>query len=198
MKLQYKTYGGDLHSLIRTTKMIHYTCYLLSWSIYLWFRTEVGVMIFLRIYISICEKYKSLLKHLFLKIKFLFSRTGMYGFLYLILTRNKCNSVAGLGAKKNWSPAKIKAGMPSFQLCYFFGHLIIGYSEPIVIKQFHSKEGAWEGDDKVLSCCSLNMLFPPIPRFVHRVHTKPPVFSVHRAPALLSRHKKFCNLSPYL
>jgi hypothetical protein len=52
------------------------------------------------------------------------------------------------------------------------------FPEPIVIKQFHPKEGA----EKVLSCCSINSPHlpysykhfpPPTPCFVHRVHFKP-------------------------
>ncbi len=55
-------------------------------------------------------------------------------------------------------------------------------AEPIVIKPFHPKEGAWEGTENVLSSCSIKLPnlpqlycrhFPPTICFAHRVHTKP-------------------------
>ncbi len=55
--------------------------------------------------------------------------------------------------------------------------------ETIVIKPFHPQKRAWEGTEKVLSSCSINLPicpsykhFSPTPCFVHRVHTKPPAF----------------------
>jgi hypothetical protein len=60
-------------------------------------------------------------------------------------------------------------------------------AEPIVIKPFHPKEGVWEGTEKVLSSCSINLPnlaysykhFCPSYKhfhFVHRVHSKPLYF----------------------
>jgi hypothetical protein len=34
-----------------------------------------------------------------------------------------------------------------------FCSIVVLSSEPIVLKEFHPKEGAWEGADEVLSSC---------------------------------------------
>ncbi len=68
------------------------------------------------------------------------------------------------------------------QLVYKF---IISYTEAIVIKQFHPKEGASEGVEKVLSSCSINfaafsvvinIFLLPYVLLMNRVHAKPTVF----------------------
>jgi hypothetical protein len=55
-------------------------------------------------------------------------------------------------------------------------------SKPVVIKEFHPKEGAWERAKKVLSSCEINLICPSYDSFsatpcsVHRVDAKHPVF----------------------
>jgi hypothetical protein len=53
--------------------------------------------------------------------------------------------------------------------------------EPIVMKQFHPKEGAWEGAEPQLTHLAtfaqvINIFLLPLFCFSHREHTKPPVF----------------------
>jgi hypothetical protein len=80
--------------------------------------------------------------------------------------------------------------------------------EPIVIKPFYPKEGAWEGTEKwegvqqllnQLAAFALVInIFPPSPLFVHRVHTKPPVFREGDSNSLFCVHTSTFSLEQRL